>query len=195
MCRTGGPYCYDRRKTIAQLKKEAPDKMERAKASFEKARTVTERDNARSRIAYAKLCAGEGDYHGGYGEVLKDAQTPDGGATYDMQNKSYIGVGFCYSPYKELEHKIPADKIELNDLSEYVRKNKKYFARKNHYLGLWNNPDDGNVYLDVSVRTMDASKARQSCKDNDQLAFFDLQSFESVSTDGGKNDEENIFPN
>jgi N-acetylglutamate synthase-like GNAT family acetyltransferase len=50
-----------------------------------------------------------------------------------------------------------------------------------HYLGAWHDPASGKVYLDVSVVMQDQNRAHQLALDKDQIAYFDLGNFASVT--------------
>lgn len=69
----------------------------------------------------------------------------------------------------------------MSTYEDYCERNKDLLSKENHYVGTWNDPVTGKIYLDVSVNTMDAKEARKQCEDNDQIAYFDLQDFSSVT--------------
>lgn len=181
MCRTGGPYCYERKlsrpartklnaKRVARLTKKIGGSSD---ARFDGDRS------ARAR-AQAYLSGGE-TKQSGFSHALREISAPDGGATINAVGEVPTS-GFCYSPFPERSVAYrPPQKIELRDLNKYVRDNDDLLSQEGHFVGLWNDPQDGTVYLDVSVVTMEASEARQQCEEKDQIAFFDLQDFSSVT--------------
>lgn len=116
--------------------------------------------------------------------ILSDINTPDGGSTYNpLTNTSPVG-GFCYSPYPELSKAIaPGEKITAENIVDYAEECMSMLSKDNHFVGVWNDPKDGTVYLDISVAIMDADEARYQCEEEDQIAFFDLQRYESVIVD------------
>lgn len=119
-------------------------------------------------------------------ELFTTIHTPDGGATYNPLTGKAPRVGFCFSPYPERSQvvELPSDFNEIIDImQQYHEQNADLFTDDNHYVGFWNNPDDGKVYLDVSVVNYDASKARDACLHHDQIGFFDLQTCQSVTVD------------
>lgn len=73
------------------------------------------------------------------------------------------------------------DDLTLSTYDEYCEQNKDLLSKENHYVGTWHDPATGKIYLDVSINTMDAKEARKQCEDNDQIAYFDLQDFTSVT--------------
>lgn len=70
---------------------------------------------------------------------------------------------------------------DRSTLSSYAKKNIDLMDKPDHYVGLWNDPATGIVYLDISVNTMSAEEAQKDCKGHDQIAFFDLQDYNSVT--------------
>jgi len=64
---------------------------------------------------------------------------------------------------------------------DYIKENKELLSKKNHYVGLWNDPETNIIYMDVSVHSMNATTAREQCEQKDQIAYFDLQTGESVT--------------
>lgn len=118
------------------------------------------------------------------GDILKTVNTPDGGATFNPINNSSPVAGFCYSPYPEASRTVKfTDNLADNKkkLMDYMKENKELLSKKNHYIGLWNDPATGIIYMDVSVHSMNAKTAREQCEQKDQIAYFDLQTGESVT--------------
>lgn len=115
--------------------------------------------------------------------VAHTVSEPDSGATVDMINKVPITSGFAYSPYPERSQGVHVSKLAKEDIDNYVEKNMDILSQEGNFLGVWHDPDDGTVYLDISVVSDDAHQARQGCVDNDQIAFFDMQMMESVVVD------------
>lgn len=117
-------------------------------------------------------------------EILGLVAEPDGGATVDLRNQRAVTAGFAHSPYPERCLVVDVDDLDYDTIIGYTRDNADIFAEDDQAnLGLWHNPDDGKVYVDVSIVCTDASEARADCEVNDQKAFFDLQTFDSVTVD------------
>lgn len=119
--------------------------------------------------------------------LLQGIATPDGGATFNL-NGTVPTVGFCASPYPEFSKVYEkAEDVTFAELTNFVAEvekvNPTIFAEENTYLGLWNDPETGKIYLDVSKHYMNALETRKVCLENDQIAFFDLNTFESVDVD------------
>lgn len=124
------------------------------------------------------------------GEIFTRVKSPDGGGTITKDGRQSPISGFCYSPYPEIsqcynsaEEFAPDQKTLQNNLIKFYNKNKSYFKDSSSFIGFWNDPETGKVYLDVSKVTDDAANARSECKQHDQIAFFDLQGYESVTVD------------
>ena len=114
--------------------------------------------------------------------VLSTTAEPDGGSTYNPYVKTSPQVGFCYSPYPERSVEFNSvNDLTLSTYEDYCERNKDLLSKENHYVGTWNDPVTGKIYLDVSVNTMDAKEARTQCEEKDQIAYFDLQDFSSVT--------------
>lgn len=128
-------------------------------------------------------------------DVLKTVNQPDGGATFNPLNNKTPSSGFCYSPYPEVSKtvKFSEDLAEnKNILLNYLKENKELLEKENHYIGLWNDPETGIIYMDVSVHSMNAKEVRIGCKEKDQIAYFDLQTFESVTVNQNATSGQNI---
>ncbi len=150
--------------------------------------SVAETDALRTALSDAnEALQQENASKGDIGDRLSEIHTPDGGATFTLDGLSPT-TGFCASPYPEHSKVFNnSSEVTFESLAEYVsnidKTNPELFAEPETYLGLWNDPSDGKVYLDVSKRYKTAEAARFSCEENDQIAFFDLNTFESVDVD------------
>lgn len=113
--------------------------------------------------------------------VASNVAEPDSGATVDLINKVPITSGFAYSPYPKRSRRIHVSDLSEEDITTYVKDNMDILQEPGNFLGVWHDPSDGSVYLDISVVTDDAHQARKGCEDNDQIAFFDMQILESVT--------------
>ena len=114
-------------------------------------------------------------------EVLKDLQQPDGGATLNIQNGKHKIAGFGYSPYEERSVGVNIKDIKASHIKQYISENNDLLNKEEHCLGLWHDPSDNTVYIDVSVVAEDPHIARKECLEHDQIAFFDFQVGKSVT--------------
>lgn len=114
-----------------------------------------------------------------------------GGGTIRLRDDGgaeMVSEGFCVSPYPDREFARPAAKLTMADYIGYEQKNADLLAKDGHHLGVWRNPEDNMVYLDVSVVVDDAAQARKMCADHNQLAYFDMARCETVQTRTRVND-------
>ena len=122
--------------------------------------------------------------HGTIDSVMSSISEPDGGATVGVgDDVTFVTSGFALSTYPERSVAMDAKDITRESIYNYVKENEEVLREEGNYLGLWHDPETHKVYFDVSCIVDDASKARQLCKDNDQIAFFDMQLFQSVEVD------------
>lgn len=141
-------------------------------------------EELRTEIAYLnRMKNPEGIEKLSVNNLFSNVSSPDGGATFNPTLSTIPTSGFCYSPYPELSKTIQVDNpVQLKkDLDNYLKENKEILSKDNHYIGIWNDPETGIVYLDISVNSMDSKESRKACENKDQIAYFDLQSFESVT--------------
>lgn len=154
--------------------------------------TNIEKENLRTNLAEIALKQKGGIYaKDTIVNVISDIGEPDSGATFALNNDGYKvnvpQVGFCASPYPEYS-KVYNDISELNmssilDYMSEIEEKTNVLNEKDTFLGLWNDPSSGKIYLDISKRYETAKEARISCENHDQIAYFDLQTFESVDVD------------
>lgn len=143
-----------------------------------------ENEELRTEIAYLNRMKNKsGEFSMSSDELFNNISEPDGGATFNPVSGKIPSSGFCYSPYPELSKTIDVqDPISFQDgLNNYFKENKEILNQNGHYIGLWNDPATGVVYLDISVNSMEAKEVRKGCEQKDQIAYFDLQTFESVT--------------
>lgn len=113
-----------------------------------------------------------------------DFAEPDSGLSLDVNKKELVQGGFCVSPYPEHSLAINGDLSEddfQKTINNYQKEHKDVLKKKNHILGFWKSPYDGNLYVDISVVVDNASYAREVGEMNDQQGYFDLQQFEEFT--------------
>lgn len=119
-------------------------------------------------------------------DMFADIGEPDGGGTWNPRTGESPVIGFCWSPYPERSRVLdePPDSARtFQDIADrFMEENRDIFDHDgNSFIGLWNDPATGKVYLDVSVVGRDAGVARDACRRHDQIAFYDLQVGASVT--------------
>jgi hypothetical protein len=106
---------------------------------------------------------------------------PDGGFTYQPLTGDEPTRGFAVSPYPDRSFAVALKDFSFEDLVAYAQRNADLFENADHYLGGWNDPASGKIFLDVSVVSRTAAAARQLALANDQIAYFDLSRGASVT--------------
>lgn len=170
--------------------------LKRSEEEFKNAKTVYERDMARTKAFSARFLKDRTNAPEGLPEKDIPAETfKNGGMTYDPISKAIVTNGFAYSPYKEKERRFSRETFSLKDIDDYIVDNIEQLIEPGHKLGVWYDEDGtGDVFLDVSVVGTNASEVRKACHENDQLAFFDIGALEEVRTDFSKEDESTYMP-
>jgi hypothetical protein len=110
---------------------------------------------------------------------------PDGGFTYQPKLHSEPDHGFAVSPYPERSFAKPAKDFTAADLKAYVLKNKAMFDDPHNYVGGWNDPESGKVFLDISVVNEDQKAAEALARKSDQIAIFNLKTFTTITVNRG----------
>jgi hypothetical protein len=144
---------------------------------------------------YTNVNSGMGSTMGitaGYSGLLASIHKPDGGFTYSFGTGRQPKVGYPLSIYPERSKGIPFKDFHRTDVSIYIKKNKDILSKKESHLGGWHDPKTGMIYLDISVVKKTAKEAHDLALKYDQIAYFDLSIFKSVTvnakaTSGGAN--------
>jgi len=135
-----------------------------------------ERDDLRpevSRLAYTSLL-----------EFIKD--NPDG-FTVDPQTLESPSSGFVVAPIKAFELVIDQNEIDDNAVRDLARNIKALSEQTNQnvFAGGWFNSEDGKYYLDATVAFDTIEDALYTAQAADQLAIFDLGTFNEIRTEEG----------
>lgn len=186
MCRAGGRRCpgsktYKSRKSIQKCEESLKNAGDNSSdPRFDKVRNTLFRNKK-------KLSSGEDQAPSlaTPNSVVEDASTPDGGATVSPTQSQYVTSGFAYSPYPERSLAVNAQDLSADTVKQYMKDNNDLLSKEGHNLGVWHDPETHVIYLDISVTTESAILARKQCLKTDQIAFFDMQTFESVDVDRG----------
>jgi hypothetical protein len=115
------------------------------------------------------------------GNLFERVSKPDGGFTYSPLDSSQPEKGFAVSPYPERSFAKNLENFTGHDLLDYIETNRDMFKKKNNYIGAWNDPATGKVYLDISVVSKTEDEAKKLALKHDQIAYFDLAKGESVT--------------
>lgn len=101
MCRTGGPYCYERKLSRPARTKLNTKRVSRLtkKIGGSHVMPVSDDDCSARARAQAFLSGGETE-QSDFSHALRDISSPDGGATINAVGEVPTS-GFCYSPFPE----------------------------------------------------------------------------------------------
>ena len=102
----------------------------------------------------------------------------NGGITFDPRTLKAVTVGFALSPYKRHETTIPCGSFSALSIRKFMEEHRVLLALPDHFLGAW--VSGGKVWLDVSVVVRDRAYAEELARAADQLAFFNLETFEEI---------------
>ena len=114
----------------------------------------------------------------------------DDGWTIHNENKirAYSGGGYVVAPTK-LSEIIVANKddVPIDVLLQYIEDNKNLSGLVEHevFLGGWVNPDNNLLYMDNTIILPNLEEALYYADAAEQIAIFDLNTFEGVDTKNG----------
>lgn len=74
--------------------------------------------------------------------------------------------------------------VSKAELTAFAKANLNLFADPRVCLGTWFNEADGNTYIDINVVLADKAAAVELAKRYNQIAIFDLATFEETQTGG-----------
>jgi hypothetical protein len=117
-------------------------------------------------------------------ELMDRLAEPDGGFTINPRDGSDVTSGYAVAAYKQRSKEIPIEEVSEVTLQSYVEANADLLSVSGNMFGGWHDPDTGHVWLDVSRVTSDKDEAISIAQLTNQIAIFDLDSGQSVSTGG-----------
>lgn len=104
----------------------------------------------------------------------------NGGATISL-NGDIPTKGYAFAPRKDTEFVVAKDAFNPNVLNDYVTKHYDELSRPDAHIGIWE--DDGKIYMDISTVLADEAQAMKAAQASDQLAVFNLETFETKYLD------------
>jgi hypothetical protein len=116
-------------------------------------------------------------------EDLLNRVLEQGGFTYSVIEGEHRSEGLSLSPYPAQGVSVPTADLTLNHLVQFALANRELLAQPNHHFGAWNDTENGQVCLDVSIVVNDEAEAQRLGRENDQIAYFNLATFETVKID------------
>lgn len=82
--------------------------------------------------------------------------------------------------------------ITEEELTAFIKNNYELFKDPRVCLGTWFNGQDGNTYIDINVVLADLDRALELGKEYNQIAVFNLETFEETNTGGDGKPLENL---
>lgn len=151
--------------------------------------------NAKPRQAYSEDQAR--DEQGRFGEgggntgpstrELVSLTRNEGGLTYSLTEHSLIHEGVSVSAYPDREVVVAsAAELTVEHIEAFEQANSDLLSQPDHYLGTWLNPDDGHVYLDVSIVVATREQADVIGREHGQFASFNLATGDTYPIDSGR---------
>ena len=113
--------------------------------------------------------------------MMKRIAEPDGGFTYQPVSDKEPKAGFALSVYPDRSFAKPVNELKFADLAKYAKANKDLFAKGDHYISAWHDPQSHQVFFDVSIVSDDDKQAAKLALEHDQIAYFDLAKGKSVT--------------
>lgn len=115
--------------------------------------------------------------YNGVSETAYKNTIANGGVTINLEG-DLPNKGIAFSPYKDTETIIDADKFSQDDVTNFMVKHADKLSQPGNHMGAWEN--EGKIYLDISQVGDKNSKTLQNAIDAKQLAAFDLENFTEV---------------
>ena len=82
--------------------------------------------------------------------------------------------------------------ITEEELTVFIENNYELFKDPRICIGTWFNGDDGNTYIDINVVLADLDTALELGRQYNQIAVFNLETFEETNTGGDGQPLENL---
>jgi hypothetical protein len=109
---------------------------------------------------------------------LVEYVSQNGGMTYNPMTGEMPTTGYmCAVASNEF---ILDGALTENALISYMHCYARDLQQDNAHVGVWYNSENGKTYLDTSYRFDDVDSALQFARDNNQLAIFDLSTYEEI---------------
>lgn len=117
-------------------------------------------------------------------DAVMKAHLANGGSTTDLTTGASLSGtdNYAVSAHKDREAVVQGQ-LTPEALAKYIAANTDLLSTKGNVLGTWFNTEDGNTYLDVSQVTPDRARAMEIARSADQLAIFNLKTFETINTE------------
>jgi hypothetical protein len=115
-------------------------------------------------------------------QLAAETDEPGEGFTVEERTGHRPSSGFV-SAVPGAEQPIPAAEFTPRHIADYRRQHAALLAQPGNHLGAWYDSDTDIIYLDVSRVFSDRQEALDFARSSDQLAIFDLSTFEEIRLD------------
>jgi hypothetical protein len=110
-------------------------------------------------------------------QAIHETTLATGGSSTDLLGAT-PAKGYMVSVHPQHGLIVPVSQFTPELIAEYVANQIERLHFEDHYLGTW--IDSGRVYLDIALRVDRLEEALELGRRHNQLAVFDLETFESV---------------
>jgi hypothetical protein len=108
-------------------------------------------------------------------DVLKSTLN-EGGATYNLVSKKNLVGTKAYAVAVHPDRELILDhEPTVEEIRDYVNKNRDLLRLSHKSLGTWRNPDNGQFYLDIVETHPDLNKALEIARKHNQISIYDLE--------------------
>lgn len=114
-------------------------------------------------------------------DIIKNIKK-SGGASVALKTGSKPSGGYMVAPSKTSEQMLPMSNLNKQTVEQYINQNYKSLGQPNNYLGAWVNPENAQVYLDVSKNIPSQFLSKNMAKKADQEAIWDLLNMREIRT-------------
>ncbi len=105
-----------------------------------------------------------------------------GGFTVHTPSGAIPSTGYMVSQMGN-EEVFDLSSFTINKVEEYMKRHKAALDDPETFFGGWLDTETNKVYLDISRKFLDRIEARRFAEMNNQLAFFNLETFETIRTE------------
>ena len=114
-------------------------------------------------------------------QTIDRIQEADGGITIDVTNGQEPSDGFVVAIAPERSITLDVEDAREEDIETFLINNDDVLSEDGAHLGAWHDPATGIVHLDISKVESDREVALEIAEAADEIAIFDLSTFESVT--------------
>lgn len=114
-------------------------------------------------------------------DIIKNIKK-SGGASVALKTGAKPTSGYMVAPSKTSEQMLPMTDLNKQAVEQYINQNAKSLNQPNNYLGAWVNPENAQVYLDVSRNISSQFLSKNMAKKADQEAIWDILNMREIRT-------------